>query len=170
MDRAPSLAGFDVSRDAFLVAIEAAPDESLRYLRPGDVYAIGGLVVPCVHFLRHYRRVLERLGEPEPKEFHASDPPEEVAEDSRRALAGLAPGERAAELRSLATLHGDVMRAALAVPEGGWERKTPVFYGDAAEAYPTSPDDIIGWLRDHYQEHVPHAAELIAEWHASKPS
>jgi hypothetical protein len=168
VERTPALTEFDQSRDAFLAAIEPAPDESLAYLRQGDIYALGGLVVHCNQVLRHYRRVLDHLIVAEPKEFRASDPAEEVADSDRRALAGLAPAERAAELRSLATLHGDVMRTALSIPEGGWERKTPVFYGDAPEAYPTSPDDVIGWLRDHYREHVPHAAELIAEWRASR--
>jgi hypothetical protein len=71
-------------------------------------------------------------------------------------------------VEELASLHQGVRQAALALPAGAWEEKTPVFYGDAADAYQTSPDDVIGWLRDHYQEHVPHAGELLAEWRASR--
>ena len=47
--------------------------------------------------------------------------------------------------------------------------KTRLSYGDAVDAFPTSPDDVIGWLRDHYREHVPHAEELLADWRASRP-
>ena len=31
---------------------------------------------------------------------------------------------------------------------------------------PTSPDDVLGWLRDHYREHVEQCPELIASWRA----
>ena len=168
MDRETALTEFDSARDAFLTAFEAAPDESLTFLRGGDIYALGGLAVHCNWVLKHYRRVLEQLAETDAGGFRATDPPGENEEANRRALAGLAPGERGGELAELDTLHQGVKLAALALQAGSWEEKTPVFYGDAAEAYPTSPDDVVGWLRDHYQEHVPHAGELLAEWRASR--
>jgi hypothetical protein len=168
MKRAPALAEFDRGRDAFLAAMEAAPDASLTYLRPGDVYAIGGLPVHCAWTLRHYTRVLDRLAVPAPAGFRTEDPFPEWEEAQRRALAGLAASERAAELRTLATLHGDVLRRALTIPEEAWERKTPVVYRNGAEAEPTSPDDILRWLTEHYREHVPQATELIAEWRAGQ--
>jgi hypothetical protein len=168
MDRETALIEFDSARDAFLAALREAPDESLKYLRSGDIYAIGGLAVHCNWVLKHYQRVLERLGESSPGEFRAADPPGENDEANRRALAGLSPGERSAEMAELDSLHGEVKRAALVVPADAWEEKTPIFYGDAADAYLTSADDVIGWLRDHYQEHVPHAGELLAEWRASR--
>ena len=168
MDRDAALAGFDSARDSFLAALQEAPDESLAYLRSGDIYAIGGLAVHCNWVLKHYRRVLDRFDRPAAGEFRTSDPEGENEAANRRALAGLAPAQRSAELAELGSLHQAVKQAALAVPTGAWEEKTPVFYGDAAEAYPTSPDDVIGWLRDHYREHVPHTGELLAEWRASR--
>jgi hypothetical protein len=168
MDRETALAEFDSARDAFLAALRVAPDESLTYLRNGDIYAIGGLAVHCNWVLKHYRRVLDGLRSSDAGGFRATDPAGENAEANQRALAGLAPADRRPELVELDTLHEAVRKAALALPAGTWEVKTPVFYGDAAEAYPTSPDDVIGWLRDHYQEHVPHAGELLAEWRASR--
>jgi hypothetical protein len=169
MDRDTALADFDRSRDEFLAALQAAPDESLGYLRSGDIYAIGGLAVHCNRVLKHYQRVLQRLAEPVAGEFRATDPPGETEEADRRALAGLAPPERSTELAELGSLHQGVRQAALKVEAANWEEKTPVFYGGAADAYPTSPDDVIGWLRDHYREHVPHTGELLAEWRASRP-
>jgi DinB superfamily len=169
MDRETALADFDSARDEFLAALQAAPDEALTYIRSGDIYAIGGLAVHCNWVLRHYQRVLDRLAEPGATGFRANDPAGEHDEANRRALAGLEPAERSAEVAELASLHAAVNEAALKVPAGAWEAKTPVLYGDAADAFPTSPDDVIGWLRDHYREHVPHAGELLAEWRASRP-
>jgi hypothetical protein len=168
MDRESALAEFDSAQDDFLVALQAAPDESLTYLRGGDIYAIGGLAVHCNWVLKHYRRVLEQLAETNAGGFRATDPAGEHEEANRRALVGLAPAERSGELAELDSLHQAVIEAALKLPTGTWEEKTPVFYGDAADAYPTSPDDVIGWLRDHYREHVPHAGELLAEWRSSR--
>lgn len=168
MDRDTALAEFDTARDAFLAALREAPDESLAFLKAGDIYAIGGLAVHCNQVLRHYQRVLDQLGRANAGEFRATDPDGEVKEADRRALAGLAPNERTAEMAELDTLHRAVSESARAIPTGAWEAKTPVFYGNAAEAYPTSPDDVIGWLRDHYREHVPHVGELMIEWRASR--
>ena len=168
MERGTALAEFDRARDGFLDALRPAPDESLTYLREGDVYAIGGLAVHCNWVLRHYRRVLDGLASGGGAELHSSDPDGEQDEANRRALAGLAAEQRAPELAELKTLHEEVRQAALGIAPDAWERKSPVLYGNAAEAYPTSPDDVVGWLRDHYQEHVPHATELLAEWQSSR--
>jgi hypothetical protein len=168
MDRETALAEFDSARDAFLAALSEAPDESLSYLRSGDIYAIGGLAVHCNWVLKHYRRVLDQLGARDGGEFRTADPPAEIESANRRALAGLEPAERGPELDELESLHQGVRKAALSLPAGTWETKTSVFYGDAADAFPTSPDDVIGWLRDHYREHVPHTGELLAEWSASR--
>jgi hypothetical protein len=169
MDREAALADFESARDEFLAALKVAPDESLSYLRSGDIYAIGGLAVHCNWVLKHYQRVLGRLAEPAAGEFRASDPAGEHEAANRRALAGLTPDERGAEMAKLDSLHAAVNLAALKVPAAAWQAKTPVFYGDAVDAFPTSPDDVIGWLRDHYREHVPHAEELLADWRASRP-
>jgi hypothetical protein len=168
MEREAALAGFDATRDAFLAALEPAPDESLTFLPAGDIYAIGGLAVHCNWALKHYRRVLDRLAQPEAGEFRAVDPAGEKEEANRRALAGLTAAERGPELAELESLHEGVKQAAGRVPANAWETKTPVFYADAADAFPTSADDVIGWLRDHYAEHVPHAGELLARWRAAQ--
>ena len=168
MEKEAALSDFDAARDAFLAALKPAPDEALSYLRAGDIYAIGGLAIHCNWVLKHYERVLERLAQAGGGEFRAVDPEGENAEANRRALAGLAPAERAPELAELESLHQLVKLAAGRVPSAAWEVKTPVFYGDAAETFPTSADDVLGWLRDHYREHVPHAGELLAVWQAGR--
>jgi len=37
-------------------------------------------------------------------------------------------------------------------------------YGAGEEPYDTSPQDLAGWLSDHYREHVTQTAELIEDW------
>lgn len=34
------------------------------------------------------------------------------------------------------------------------------------DALPTSARDVVGWVRDHYREHVAHIEQLLARWHA----
>jgi hypothetical protein len=48
--------------------------------------------------------------------------------------------------------------------EEDWARKGPVIYGEGQDPYPTSAEDILGWLRDHYREHVTQSAELVSAW------
>jgi hypothetical protein len=39
-----------------------------------------------------------------------------------------------------------------------------VIYGEGQDPYPTSAEDVLGWLRDHYREHVEQSAELVSLW------
>jgi hypothetical protein len=57
-----------------------------------------------------------------------------------------------------------VKEAAAGLSAADWQLKTPVVYGEGQDPYPTSPDDVIGWLRDHYREHVQQCPELVASW------
>jgi len=50
------------------------------------------------------------------------------------------------------------------------EWKASVIYGEGQDPYPTSPEDVIGWLREHYREHVEQSADLIEEWAAAHGS
>jgi hypothetical protein len=54
------------------------------------------------------------------------------------------------------------------MPAADWSRKADVIYGAGQDPYPTSPDDILGWLRDHYREHVEQSGELIGDWETSR--
>ena len=67
-------------------------------------------------------------------------------------------------LADMASVHGAVVETANHVPDESWTRKTPVTYGAGQDPYPTSPDDVIGWLTDHYREHVQQCPELVASW------
>jgi hypothetical protein len=49
-----------------------------------------------------------------------------------------------------------------------WARQGPVRYETGSEPYLTSPADLLGWLTDHYIEHVPQIADLIDEWRKTR--
>ncbi|MGH2718593.1 MAG: hypothetical protein ACRDJU_08445 [Actinomycetota bacterium] len=55
-------------------------------------------------------------------------------------------------------------------PPGFWEEvgarsKSPL----PAAGLPAAPPDILGWVRDHYSEHVPHVRELRDAWQQAQP-
>jgi hypothetical protein len=166
VEKSAALADFERARDEFLAAMEACPDEALTYLKKGDIYAIGGFFPHANWVLKHYLRVLERLAAGEAG-FRTDDPAGEHEQANRRALAGLQPGERDPELAEVGHYHRRVLSVSESIKTEVWESKVDVFYGDAAEAFPTSPDDVLGWLRDHYREHVPQSADLLAEWRSA---
>ena len=35
---------------------------------------------------------------------------------------------------------------------------------EGQDPFPTSAEDVIGWLADHYREHVQQCPELVADW------
>ena len=164
MSRGEALAGLEAARAAFVRAYEAVPVEALGYLRPGDDYALGGLVTHVAAVLEHYRLVLATVVEAAFEQVRPEDPPGFWEHVGAAAAAGLAPDEAAAAFAELDRRHEEFVAAALALPEEDWERSAPVLFGSSEEALPTSPADISGWLLDHYREHVPQVADLFADW------
>ena len=152
MDREAALAGLEAARAEWEGAYAKVPDEALTYLKPGDDYSLGGLQVHVNWVLAHYLRVLEGA-------VVTEDPP--LSEDARD---GLTAPQRREYLAEMARLHDDVMATITDLEDGAWERLTPVVYGPGQEPYLTSPEAVIGWLIDHYREHVQQCADLIEEW------
>ena len=167
-DRGTDLARFDDARDAFTEAIAAVPDEALAYLKPGDDYALGGLVFHVNAVLEHYRVVLDTLVGAEFAEVTPADPPGLFEKANARAKEGLPPEQRAAALAEVKRLHAAAAASMGSVDEADWHRKAPVHYGPGTDPFPSSPSDVAGWLIDHYLEHVPHARQLLADWEASR--
>ncbi|GAC1656211.1 MAG: hypothetical protein NVS9B1_11030 [Candidatus Dormibacteraceae bacterium] len=166
MERSTAIAEYDSARDEFLAAMAAAPDAALPFLRDGDEYALGGLYEHCNWVLDHYRRVLGAIVDGGSAPFTTEVRTAEEAASDRLAK-NFPEGGRPAQLRALTDHHERVRALAMGLTEADFERKTAVRFGAAPEPYPTSPDDILGWLRDHYREHVPQAADLIADWRRS---
>lgn len=152
MDPQAALADFDAARLEWEAAFARVPDAALAYLKPGDDYALGGLLVHVNWVLAHYLRVLDG-------EVVLRDPPL-----SSEAHDGLTPVRRAESLAEMSRLHDAVLSAVGRLDDSGWRRVTPVVYGPGQEPYPTTSEDVVGWLRDHYREHVEQCADLIEEW------
>lgn len=167
MERKAALADFELARSEWESAFAKVPDGALGYLKPGDDYALGGLQIHVNWVLTHYRRVLDGIVAGRFGELGPQDPPGEGPAAVQKAKAGLVAGQRAKSLDEMGRLHAAVVTAVTRLPESDWLRKAPVIYGEGQDAYPTSPEDIIGWLRDHYREHVGQSADLVEDWKAS---
>ena len=168
MEREAALADLETARGEWEAAFARIPDAALAYLKPGDDYALGGLQVHVNWVLAHYGRVLEGIIRSEFAEIGPQDPPgaEQIARDG--AKQGLMPDERTRSLEDMAQLHSAVFATVSELTGPDWPRKAPVVYGGGEEPYPTSPEDIVDWLRDHYREHVEQSADLVEEWRATK--
>jgi len=167
MDREAALADFDAARKEWEAAFVQVPDGALVYLKPGDDYALGGLQVHVNWVLLHYRRVLDGIVAGGFKPLGPQDSPGEGDAAGQRAKEGLAKGDRAKSLADMARLHAAVTAACTKVSAADWARKAEVVYGEGQDPYPTSPEDIVECLRDHYREHVTQSADLIDAWEAS---
>jgi hypothetical protein len=165
--KAAAMADFANARAQWESALAEVPDEALGYLKPGDHYALGGLQVHVNWVLAHYRRVLDGLIEGGFAPLGPLDPPGEVAEVLLKASSGLTADGRRDALAEMGATHDAVVEAAKRLTNNDWLRKTPVVYGEGQDPYPTSPEDVIGWLREHYREHVQQCPELVASWRAT---
>ena len=168
MERDAALADFEAARGEWEGAFARVPDDALAYLKPGDDYALGGLQVHVNWVLAHYERVLAGIVSAGFGEIGPQDPPGAESEALAGARRGLEPDQRSRSLDEMARLHGAVRSAIGRLADSDWARKAPVVYGTGQEPYATSPEDIVGWLRDHYREHVEQSATLIEEWRSTK--
>jgi hypothetical protein len=162
-----ALADFEKARVEWEAALGQVPDEALAYLKPGDDYALGGLQVHVNWVLLHYSRVLDGLIAGGFAPLDPLDTWEEYNDFNMRAKAGLTAIGRREALAEMAALHGSVLEAIKRLPARSWSRKAPVVYRPGQEPYPTSPEDLIGWLREHYREHVMQCPELVTSWRES---
>jgi DinB superfamily len=166
MDRDVALAEFESARNEWESAFAQVPDGALAYLKAGDDYALGGLQVHVNWVLTHYRRVLDGIISGGFKPLSPQDAPGEGETASQKAKEGLTPGDRAKALNEMGRMHAAVTAAVTKIPAADWPRKADVVYGEGQDPYPTSPEDIVEWLRDHYREHVRQSADLIDAWEA----
>ncbi|HEY1420551.1 MAG TPA: DinB family protein [Candidatus Dormibacteraeota bacterium] len=162
--REAALADFEAARSEWEAAFQRVPDGALAYLKPGDDYSLGGLQTHVNWVLVHYRRVLDGVIKADFGDVGPQDGPGEAEEAGRRAQRGMTAAERRQSLDEMERLHSQVVAAASGLAPDDWSRKAEVVYGAGQEAYPTSAEDVIGWLRDHYREHVQQSAALVAAW------
>jgi ketosteroid isomerase-like protein len=157
------IAVFGSARDEFAEAMREVPPAALSYLKQGDDYSTGGLVVHVNHVLEHYLTVLESMAQGRFGECRPVDRPGLEEEAAQRSRSALSSDEVTSELTRMNRLHREVEVRAGAMG-ADWARKAAVWYPGASEPFPTSPADVLGWLTGHYREHVPHVRELVAIW------
>jgi ketosteroid isomerase-like protein len=158
-----ALAAFTAARDEYMGTVRRVPAGASEYLKPGDDYSLGGIAVHVNFVLQHYTNVLNALIAVGFAECRPQDPEGLHERANARAKEALASSEVAAELATTDRLHQDVVGVIEGMP-ADLDRKAAVWYPGGAEAYPTSAADVLGWLTDHYREHVPQLEALVAEW------
>jgi hypothetical protein len=163
--RDDGLAGLEVARAAFFDAYKGVPPEALSYLKPGDDYCLGGIVIHVSVVLEHYGRILSELLDAAHGEIQGQETPEFWQSMGERSKSGPAPGEEGEVFAEVDRRHDGIIAGATSLSDEEWGRKAPVFFAPE-EPLPTSPADVVGWLRDHYYEHVPQIRELFLEWRA----
>jgi ketosteroid isomerase-like protein len=162
-----ALESFERARDIYLAAFKSVPQEALGYLRDGDDYSLGGIAVHVNFVLEHYANTLDAIRSAGFSECRPQDPPGLEDRALAKARESLRPDEVEAELSSTRRLHDAVAEKVAGLGED-WSRQAPVWFGDAAEAYPTGGGDVLNWLTGHYQEHVPHMEALAVEWRGGR--
>jgi DinB superfamily len=164
--QAAALADFDRAGGEFRELMVRAPEASLGYLKPGDDYALGGLVYHVNAVLEHYLGALQAMRDSGFQETETRDRPGLFEEANARAKLGLAPEERAGALAATERLHRDVKATISGLAPDDFERKVPVRFEAGGEPYQASTADVLSWLEGHYREHVPQAEQLLDEWRA----
>jgi uncharacterized damage-inducible protein DinB len=170
-DRAAVVAAFDQARDRFLAAFAEVPDAALTYLPEGDEFTIGALLLHVADPLHNYTQLLGEMAASDGRLDQGADQAALDAQLQRRMeiiAARPAAAERAALLAALEAAHQQFRARVLATPDADFDREIDVIYPGSTAPYPTSPRMVVGWVVDHYDEHVPHVTALLEGWRAAQ--
>jgi hypothetical protein len=162
-DRAERLAEFEAARTEFEEAVRRAPDAALRFKPAGEDYALGGLVVHVTDVLQRYALVLAALRDAGFSPLVAPDHVTSEA-DAKLIREGFDGTQRMTVLSAMREAHAQLVQN---IGEDDFERKADVTYGSAGAPYPTSANDVLGWVLDHYREHITQIGDLVNAWSAS---
>jgi hypothetical protein len=153
---------FDAAEAAFVTAFDGVPDAALQFRPDGDDYALSGLLVHVAGALEHYGRVLVNITTANFGPVAVNSAPDPRDEGLLRH--GVAPADRVAALRRIRAAHARLTDQVRSLHAADIGRQAPVRFAADSEPLPTSAVDIVGWMRDHYHEHVSHIDELLARW------
>ncbi len=169
-DRAAALSAFDRFRDGFEAAYRPIPDDALRFAPQGEDYTLGGLVVHVTDTIEHYGRVLGEIERAGYAQVRVVDPEDETKLRREKQIRdGFAGPERAGVFAELRAAHDVVADMVRRLPADDYLRQAPVLYGpDTNDPYQTRAADVMGWLIDHYREHITQAADLHVHWKAAQ--
>jgi hypothetical protein len=169
-DREATLTAFEQAREGFEAAYRPIPGDALRFVPPGEDYTLGGLVVHVTDTIEHYGRVLGEMDRAGFEQVRVVDPEDEAKRRRDTLVAsGFGEAERAGVFGELRAAHDVVADMVRRLPAEHYLRQAPVLYGaETNDPYATRPADVMGWLIDHYQEHIAQAADLHANWKAGQ--
>lgn len=171
IDRETALANFDHARDDFVRAFVQVPDKALSFKPEGDTYSIGDLVPHVIGSLNMYTVVLETMTS---LDWALSNPfegePRQTMEDHAAQMqAVFAGGEgRDAIIDELEQVHDQLASRLRKMAYAEYNRRAPVRYPSSEEPYPTSAYDILGWLTEHYNEHIAQLWQMVELWEKTK--
>ena len=154
------LADFDAAANDFFEAFAAVPDAALGFRPEGDDYALSGLLIHVAGSMEHYAEVLRQMLAEDFQPFTvvgAADP-----SDAALTHEGITPAARVSTLERVRQAHAAVAEAVAVI--GDVSRTAAVRFGESAEPLSTSATDVVGWVREHYREHIPHIDELMASY------
>ena len=159
----------DAAHAAIVDTFAAMPDAALAWLKPGDDYAIGGIVIHLIGSLDGYIGTLAALGAAGFRDTQGPGEDEAVVDAQlAHARRGLDPAERASTFADMKAKHRSLSDLARASTEAQFEALVGVTFPGDDVPYPTSVALVAQWMTEHYAEHVPHAQALFAEWQKAR--
>jgi hypothetical protein len=166
--REVALAALDAAHNKFERALRAIPDAALVYRPPADDFALGGILVHVAEVLAQYAELLQQFRAADLAPVRQAEP----ACDAQRTAsirAGLAPQQRAEMIELLRVAHAALVVRVCQLPEDQFTLKVPVMFCGSTEHAATSAEDVVGWMRAHYVEHIAQIGALLACWRSSRP-
>jgi hypothetical protein len=154
------LTGFDAAANDFFEAFAVVPDAALAFRPENDDYALSGLLIHVAGGLEFYGSVLAQMIATNFEPLTVSGAPD--PRDAALTHDGIAPSERASTIARVRAAHEQLAR--LLERGGDIQRTAEVRFGEGADPLPTSAVDIVGWMREHYREHIAHIDELLGRW------
>lgn len=167
-NRETALAEFGRKMEEYARSYDSVPDEALTYVPQGEDYTLGGLAVHVTDVLYHYANVLDVMKGAGDRQVRAVDPEDDAKQKRDDAIRnGYGGSQKPDVFGEMRAAHEAIERRVRALPEAEYAHKHAVLYGaDAQDPYPTTGGDVLGWLIDHYQEHIDQVAELMGKWRA----
>jgi hypothetical protein len=164
-DRDRILAEFEAARAAFEGVISAAPEAALRHCPEGEDYSLGGLVVHVQDVLSKYAEVLRQIRAASFGTVHEA-PHSPTEPDAALIRDGFSAAQRAGVLENMRSAHQTLLDQVQRLPADDFQRAAPVYYAGSTEPYETTPAAVVGWVTDHYNEHVEQVRGLLSTWRA----
>ena len=167
--RDEALAKMDAAHAALADAFAAMPDDALAWLKPGDDYAIGGIVIHLIGSLDGYIGTLAAMHAAGYRDTEGPGEDEAIVDEQlAHARRGLSPAERAATFAEMKTKHRSLSDLARRASEAQFVELVGITFPGDEVPYPTSVALVAQWMTEHYAEHVPHAMALFAEWQKAR--